>query len=670
TDQSRRLADVIYNFKDSEGNYVLRDRIRAGLFIGEGRQKGKNRPTRMEENRIIEDRDTLVQSPPDILLTNFKMLDFSLMQARFHNLWKHNYTDSNLLKYIVLDELHTYDGAKGSDVANLIRRLKLKLSIENEQLVPVGTSATMAGGADGKRELIKFVSQIFGAEVDEQAVVEEQREEPELFFDEELSAPGFDLTKIKECDFTETDEYESYIERQLKLWGYNNEHDSLLLQLKKNKWLFELVMLTNKGVVELEETVTYWMARCFDEGAISYSDAFKLLQSLTGIVSYAKEQAGTKYFPFVYFQTSYWIRSLHRTIKKLQPTPLFAWETDMNPNEKIHSLPPYYCRDCGGSGWIGIKKEHNDWLEDDITRTRMMFMADRQNKNIYFISCLEGNDPTSILADDYTFTGDPITAYIDPETLQLSDTKETDLCFKILGVRRQSDDSIEKVCPHCNARNTLALIGTGLPTLESIVASQLMATATDPAEDHDRKLLAFTNGVQDAAHQAGFIESRNYRFGMRHAIQSVLKQSTDRITLPELYKDFIRLWRQKLQSEERPEEAFIYKYLPPDCDSRLNLEDHRQKDKSFTREFLTEFNHRVSWEIWSEFSFSAGIGRTLEKAGASAVEFDLEQFADVYNQIRFWLEKETLGDRINQELFLKFLLGFLHRLRFKGGVDH
>jgi DEAD/DEAH box helicase domain-containing protein len=670
TDQARRLADVIYNFKDSEGNFVLRDRIRAGLFIGEGRQKGKNRPTRMEEQRIIEDRDTLVQSPPDILLTNFKMLDFSLMQARFHNLWKYNYTDNALLKYIVLDELHTYDGAKGSDVANLIRRLKLKLAIDNDQLVPVGTSATMAGGSDGKNELIKFFSLIFGIEVDKDSVIEEKRVDPEFFFDESLEIPILDLSRINECDFYETDEYESYIERQLALWNYARDHDHLLRRLKKNKWLFELVVLSSKGVVELEETINYWISRCFPDGSVSYTDGFKLLQSLTGIVSFAKEQSGVKYFPFVYFQTSYWLRSLHRIIKKLQPYPLFAWETDQNPNERLKSLPPYYCRDCGGSGWIGIKKEHNDYLEDDLRRTRMMFMADRQNKNIYFISSIEHSHRAAVLADDYSFTGDPIEAYIDPETLELTDTRNTEQSFRIFGVRRQSDDSIEKVCPHCSSRNTLALIGTGLPTLESIVAAQLMATATDPAEDHDRKLLAFTNGVQDAAHQAGFIENRNYRFGMRHAIQSVLKQSKDKITLPELYKDFERLWRQKLEKEERPEEAFIYKYLPPDCDGRLNLQDYRQKDKSFTGEFLTEFNYRVSWEIWSEFSFSAGIGRTLEKAGASAVEFDVKRFEEVYGQIKYWLAKETLGDRINQELFLRFLLGLLHRLRFKGGVDH
>ncbi len=670
TDQARRLAKEIYNFKDNNGEYVLRDKIRAGLFIGEGKQKGKNRPNRMEEERIIEDRETLVQSPPDILLTNFKMLDFSLMQARFNNLWQYNYTDNSLLKFIVLDELHTYDGAKGSDVANLIRRLKLKLSLDNEQLIPVGTSATMAGGDAGKEELVKFFSLIFGMNVDKSAVIEEKRKHPELFFDESLEIPTFDFNNIKQCDFYEADEYEIYITRQLQLWRYSDEQNILIGQLKKNRWLFELVMLSSKGVVELEETVKLWISKCFPDGSVDYSIGFKLIQSLTGILSYAKEQSGTRYFPFVYFQTSFWLRSLHRILKKMQPYPLFAWESDLNPNDKIKSLPPYYCRDCGGTGWIGIKKEKNEHLEDDLSRTRLMFIAENQNKNIYFISSLEGKEFKSVFADDYSYTGDPIDGYLDPETLELADKKQTENSFKVFGVRKQVDDKIDKVCPHCNARNTLALIGTGLPTLESIVAAQLMATATDPAADHDRKLLAFTNGVQDAAHQAGFIENRNFRFGMRHAIQSVLKVQHGNITLPQLYIEFEKLWRLKLQNESSPEDAFIYKYLPPDCESRLKIEDFREKDKTFKKEFLKEFSNRISWEIWSEFSYSAGIGRTLEKSGASAVEFDTVQFDDVYNQIQYWLQKETLSDRIDHDTFSKFLLGFLHRLRFKGGVDH
>ena len=670
TDQARRLAKEIYSFRDNNGNFVLRSMLRAGLFIGEGKQKGKNRPTRMEEERIIEDRDTLVQSPPDILLTNFKMLDFSLMQSRFNNLWKYNFNDHSLLKFIVLDELHTYDGAKGSDVANLIRRLKLKLSLENDQLVPVGTSATMAGGDEGKDELVKFFSLIFGIDVDKSAVIEEKRKEPEWFFDENLEIPEFDLSRIKECDFFEADEYDTFINRQLQLWGYSIDQNILIGQLKKNRWLFELIMLSCNGVVDLEETVKRWVTKCFPDGSVNEKMGLKLVQSLTGILSYAKELSGTRYFPFVYFQTSYWLRSLHRILKKVQPYPVFVWESDLNPNDKTKSLPPYYCRDCGGSGWIGIKKEKNDFLEEDLARTRLLFMADNQNKNTYFISSLEGIEYNAVFADDYSYNGDPIDGYLDPETLEISDKKQTDKSFKVFGVRKQVDDKIDKVCPHCNARNTLALIGTGLPTLESVVAAQLMATATDPASDHDRKLLAFTNGVQDAAHQAGFIENRNFRFGMRHAIQSVLKVQHENITLPELYVEFEKLWRSKLKNEASPEDAFVYKYLPPDCESRLHLDEYREKEKTFKKEFLKEFSNRISWEIWSEFSYNAGIGRTLEKSGASAVEFDTEQFDDVFTQIQYWLQKESLSERIDRESFAKFLLGFLHRLRFKGGVDH
>lgn len=668
TDQARRLADTIYNHQNADGEFILRDKIRAGLFIGEGKQKGKDRPTRMDQDRIIEDRDTIVQAPPDILLTNFKMLDFALMLSQYNDLWKYNFADPSLLKFIVLDELHTYDGAKGSDVANLIRRLKLKLDVDNEQLVPVGTSATMAGGDSGKEDLVNFFSLIFGINVTKEAVIEEKRQHAENFFYESPEAPSFELNRLDECAFSETDEYDTFIQRQLQIWGYSAELPVLFNQLKKNRWLLELVQVCSHGVTELEEAVKLWWKRCFPNESISQEDAFLIIQSLTGILSYAKEISGTREFPFLYFQTSYWIRSLHRVLKKMQPYPLFAWQSDLNPNETIESLPPYYCRECGGSGWLGFKKDADDFLSSDLSAIRTQFVTERNNKNIYFISSIEDKPITDVIADDYTPT-DRFECYVNPETLELSDKKEQESFFKVLGVKRQVDTRIEQVCPHCNERNTLALIGTGLPTLESIVAAQLMATSTDPAPDHDRKLLAFTNAVQDAAHQAGFIENRNYRFGMRHAIQLALKHTTERLSLTEFYQWFEENWRQAFSNDPSQDEAYVYKYLPPDCDARLDTSKYKT-NRSFTKEFWKEYAHRISWEIWSEFSFSAGIGRTLEKAGASAVEFDTERFAEVFNQMKFWLQKETLGERIPQEVFFKFLLGFLHRIRMKGGVDH
>jgi DEAD/DEAH box helicase domain-containing protein len=112
TDQAKRLAEAIWN------DERLKGKITAGLFIGEGKDK-KKFPKEMGANHIIENRDNIIESPPDILLTNFKMLDYSLLRNQYHNLWYYNIEDPSLLQFLVLDELHTYDGAQGQMLQTL-----------------------------------------------------------------------------------------------------------------------------------------------------------------------------------------------------------------------------------------------------------------------------------------------------------------------------------------------------------------------------------------------------------------------------------------------------------------------------------------------------------------------------------------------------------------------
>ena len=68
TDQAGRIAATIHQ------NPALRGRVTAGLFIGED-AKGAPRATAMGPERVIADRETLLEAPPDILLTNYKRLD-------------------------------------------------------------------------------------------------------------------------------------------------------------------------------------------------------------------------------------------------------------------------------------------------------------------------------------------------------------------------------------------------------------------------------------------------------------------------------------------------------------------------------------------------------------------------------------------------------------------
>jgi DEAD/DEAH box helicase domain-containing protein len=78
------------------------------------------------------------------------------------------------LRYLVVDELHTFDGAQGTDLACLIRRLKGRLGAAPGQLVCVGTSATLGDGTGGD-SLLNFARDIFGEAMDADAVIGEDR---------------------------------------------------------------------------------------------------------------------------------------------------------------------------------------------------------------------------------------------------------------------------------------------------------------------------------------------------------------------------------------------------------------------------------------------------------------------------------------------------------------
>ena len=125
--------------------------------------------------------------PPDILLTNYKMLDQLLLRPADQALWRQSATS---LRYLVLDEFHTYDGAQGTDVAMLLRRLGLALKrhwpaehpdIDDTArarplglITPVATSATLGDKGDPTL-MVDFARTVFGERFDDDSIVTETR---------------------------------------------------------------------------------------------------------------------------------------------------------------------------------------------------------------------------------------------------------------------------------------------------------------------------------------------------------------------------------------------------------------------------------------------------------------------------------------------------------------
>ncbi len=136
-------------------------------FLGSGGPVTFARYTGQESE---DEKHAIVQQPPDILLTNYVMLELILTRVREQPMVK----AAQGLRFLVFDELHTYRGRQGADVALLARRARLAFGAGELQMI--GTSATMATGgsfADQQRGVADFASTIFGRPVEARHVIGE-----------------------------------------------------------------------------------------------------------------------------------------------------------------------------------------------------------------------------------------------------------------------------------------------------------------------------------------------------------------------------------------------------------------------------------------------------------------------------------------------------------------
>ena len=126
-----------------------REELERYLRIGYGEGREPVTFARYTGQETEKERERIAKNPPDILLTNYVMLE--LLMTRFHE------TDTAVrehaagLRFLVLDELHTYRGRQGADVAMLVRRVRERF---NDRLLCIGTSATMVSkGSLGERNV-------------------------------------------------------------------------------------------------------------------------------------------------------------------------------------------------------------------------------------------------------------------------------------------------------------------------------------------------------------------------------------------------------------------------------------------------------------------------------------------------------------------------------------
>ena len=668
SDQAKRLAETIWN------DPRLKGKVTAGLFVGEG-VNAQDYPRDMGENHIIENRNAIIDTVPDILLTNFKMLDYGLMRQEFMPLWKGNIdTEEKVLRFIVLDELHTYDGAQGTDVANLIRRLKLKLNLPKASLCPIGTSATIGNGEDSKARLCEYATNVFGEQFREECVIEEHRIPVEEYIDAvTMGLPDGKL--IKECVFGSDDTVESYIRRLCKYWLKKSDATPVEAGqiLRRMGITRDLLMALKDGILTVDELKDRLEDNAdFRRLRQQYSDKTCMIaiENLLALVAYAKRPlSGTKTVPMLYMQVQLWQRELSGILRYVQKEPEFVWRGSLKTDDDRVALPMYFCRDCGASGWISRRLATDDRYCSDIRTVNLAF-ANKEKEVVLLNTEMKRHEAV----DDYT--GDNalnVTHYVRMKDLTEASQSDSDtirlrVCSKQTS-NKNGNQKFARTCPECNGGDTICQIGGRTSTLSSVAISQVLSSDFDNADAKERKILVFTNSVQDAAYQAGFYEARTFRFLFRQSMQKYINTLSAPINLVELQKGFKEYWHKELSDEE-----YYNRFLPADLAKHIDLRKNYRtagEGSEFMDSFKKEFELRVDWEILSEFALTAQLGRTLEKTGASASFFKRELIAEVHTSMTDWLKENEL-QRIGEDetAFIQFVHGLLQRMRTHGAVDH
>ena len=668
SDQAKRLAETIWN------DPRLKGKVTAGLFVGEG-VNAQDYPRDMGEDHIIENRNAIIDTVPDILLTNFKMLDYGLMRQEFMPLWKGNIdTEEKVLRFIVLDELHTYDGAQGTDVANLIRRLKLKLNLPKASLCPIGTSATIGNGEDSKARLCEYATNVFGEQFREECVIEEHRIPVEEYIDAvTMGLPDGKL--IKECVFGSDDTVESYIRRLCKYWLKKSDATPVEAGqiLRRMGITIDLLMALKDGILTVDELKDRLEDNAdFRRLRQQYSDKTCMIaiENLLALVAYAKRPlSGTKTVPMLYMQVQLWQRELSGILRYVQKEPEFVWRGSLKTDDDRVALPMYFCRDCGASGWISRRLATDDRYCSDIRTVNLAF-ANKEKEVVLLNTEMKRHEAV----DDYT--GDNalnVTHYVRMKDLTEASQSDSDtirlrVCSKQTS-NKNGNQKFARTCPECNGGDTICQIGGRTSTLSSVAISQVLSSDFDNADAKERKILVFTNSVQDAAYQAGFYEARTFRFLFRQSMQKYINTLSAPINLVELQKGFKEYWHKELSDEE-----YYNRFLPADLAKHIDLRKNYRtagEGSEFMDSFKKEFELRVDWEILSEFALTAQLGRTLEKTGASASFFKRELIAEVHTRMTDWLKENEL-QRIGEDetAFIQFVHGLLQRMRTHGAVDH
>jgi DEAD/DEAH box helicase domain-containing protein len=681
-DQARRFAESIAADPRLDG------KLRVGMYVG-----GEGNGREMSLDAVIDNKEQLRKNPPDILLTNYRMLDLLLLRPKDQSLWKDN--KPGTLRFLVLDEVHTYDGAQGTDVACLIRRLAARLGGQ-DTLCPVGTSATVASDAgEGPQKLLEFAARVFDQPFGDDAIIGESRRSPQEFFAlfQGASKETYPSTSA-ELEPEPGQEVEAHTRATAARWFPDatslHAADAATFRLA----LGQCVVRHPLARAIIAESCSRLTGEAeLDAGVCARLPAFalhdvarrrRLITSMLTLLSWSQRVVGDRAVPLLQIQVQLWIREVRRLLRAVCNEPAFVWRDEHPETEQVPALPMYYCRECGHGGWLAKWRSFGLSDEIDTDYASVALAARNRSEDLLYLHRDKhaAGEEDSPLLDRYFNTK--------TRRLEARAAEEDGVSVPVYAWTKLSQGSPRRdtqTCPACGTEGALSFLASRSASLASVAVGHLYTTPLNT----DRKLLAFSDSVQDASHRAGFFSGRTYRFSIRSGMLAVVPEHGG-IGLHQMADAMFSYWAVHAGSAKdvSPQAAMIAAFLPHDLEFLPDYQDYvlaiaaraqrekeaEQKGNDFDEAvpepkpaLLSDLRLRMGWEVTREFGVASRIGRTLERSGTASVALDPERIAKAME-----LVVERVPNRlgvvagVTQPAFRQFLVGLLNRLRLRGGI--
>jgi ATP-dependent helicase YprA (DUF1998 family) len=152
----------------AKGKWPAKDSVSQWYGTGHwlDKQGAPRRAIKLEDDSELITRDEVQRTPPDLLITNYSMLEYMMLRPIERPIFEHTRAwleacpDEKFL--IVLDEAHLYRGAQGAEVGLLLRRLRDRLAIPVDRFQVICATASFSDA--GKANAGKFGAQLTGAD--------------------------------------------------------------------------------------------------------------------------------------------------------------------------------------------------------------------------------------------------------------------------------------------------------------------------------------------------------------------------------------------------------------------------------------------------------------------------------------------------------------------------